>query len=120
MMMILAFPQAGAEKRSSYIEPMIEIRFKSDQKVRPLLRSAIALLSLRSDECLICIFRKRGCVQGERRARHDKLRERLYIMIMRQNGDSFQRMEINHHWLTFNSFELVSIHSFIHVSRKST
>jgi hypothetical protein len=45
---------------------MIEIRFESDEKVRPLLRSAIALLSLRSDECLICIFRKRGCVQGER------------------------------------------------------
>jgi hypothetical protein len=75
--MILAFAQAEAKKRLSYTEPMIEIRFKSDQKVRPLLRPAIALGSLRGDECLICIFRKRGCVQGERRARHDKLGERL-------------------------------------------
>ena len=56
---------------------MIEVRFKSDQKVRPLLRPAIALLSLRGNECLICVFRKRGRVQGECRARHDKLGERL-------------------------------------------
>ena len=57
---------------------MIEIRFKSDQKVRSLLRPAIDLLSLRGDERLIRIFRKRGCVQGECRARHDKLGERLF------------------------------------------
>jgi hypothetical protein len=56
---------------------MIEIRFESDQKVQPLLRPAIAFRSLRGDECLICIFRERGCVQGERRARHDKFGERL-------------------------------------------
>lgn len=99
---------------------MIEIRFKSDEKVRPLLRSAIALLSLCSDECLICIFRKRGCVQSERRARYDKLGERLFTInpwaANSQNGNFFRQND----WLTFNSFELVSIHSFMHVSRKST
>jgi hypothetical protein len=67
----------GNKKRSSYTEPMIKIRFKPDQKVRPLLRPAIALRSLRGDECLIRIFRKRGCVQRECRARNDKLGERL-------------------------------------------
>jgi hypothetical protein len=105
---------------------MIEIRFKSDQKVRPLLRPSIAPRSLRGDECLICILRKRGCVQGERRARHDKLGERL-LYAMR--GLTCQNRFASHHkWgeiknyggFTFNSFELVSIHSFMHVSRKST
>ena len=60
---------------------MIEIRFKSGQKVRPLLRPTIALLSLRGDESLIRIFRKRRCVQRERRARHDELGERLLCCV---------------------------------------
>src|SRR6267154_3009328 len=81
MVMKLAFSQAEAKKRSSYTEPMIKIRFKSDQKVRPLLRPAIALRSLRGDKCLICILRKRSCVQGECRARHDKLGERLLLFL---------------------------------------
>jgi len=67
------------KKMSSYIEPVIEIRFKSDQKIRPLLRPGIALCSLYGDECLVCIFRKRGRVQGECRARHDKFGERLLL-----------------------------------------
>jgi hypothetical protein len=69
---------------------MIEIRFKSDQKVRPLLRPGIALRSLRRDECLIRIFRKRGRVQGECRARHDKLGERLLSL----RGQPSQKIRI--------------------------
>ena len=56
---------------------MIEIRFKSDQKVRPFLRSAITLWSLGCEESLVCIFRKGGRIQSERRASHNKLGERL-------------------------------------------
>ena len=117
------------QKRSSYTEPMIEVRFKSDQKVRPLLRPAIALRSLRGDKCLICIFRKRGRVQRECRARHDKLGERLFLYItwltsqkwffssqIEGGGDKIKSWILH----TFNSFELVSMHSFMHVSRKST
>jgi hypothetical protein len=80
----------GKKIRSSYTEPMIEIRFKSDQKVRPLLRPGIALRSLRRDERLIRIFRKRGRVQGECRARHDKLGERLLSL----RGQPSQKIRI--------------------------
>lgn len=95
---------------------MIEIRFKSDQDVRPLLRSTIALRSLRGNECLIRIFREGSRVQGKRRARHDELRERLFCAVRKSEQMPSQRKV----WHTFNSFELVSIHSFMHVSRKST
>jgi len=98
-MMILAFSQAEAKKKKkrSYIEPMIEIRFKSGQKVRPLFRPAIALHSLCGDERLICIFRKRGCVQGECGARHNKLGERLLSCVTNtQRTDFFTQTEINH------------------------
>ena len=77
---------------------MIEIRFKSDQKVRPLLRPAIAPWSLRGDERLIRIFRKRGRVQGECRARYDKLGERLLCVANSQIWISFT-MEIKNHGL---------------------
>jgi hypothetical protein len=45
---------------------MIKIRFESDQKVRPLLRSTVAFRGFRGNESLVCIFRKGGCVQSER------------------------------------------------------
>ena len=83
---------------------MIEIRFKSDQKVRPLLRPAIALGSLHGDECLVCIFRKRGCVQGERRARNDKLGEGL-LCIARLTS---QKMDFLH-----KKGELMALHSTV-------
>jgi hypothetical protein len=56
---------------------MIEIRFESDQKVRPFFRSTVTLRSLRSKKCLVRIFRKGGRVQSERRACYDKLGECL-------------------------------------------
>jgi len=56
---------------------MIEIRFKSDQKVRPFLRTTITLWSLSSEERLVCIFREGGRIQGERRACHNELGERV-------------------------------------------
>jgi hypothetical protein len=58
---------------------MIEVRLEPDQKVRSLLCSTVAFLSLRGEECLIRISRKGGRVQRERRACHDEFGEGLLI-----------------------------------------
>ena|SRR6267142_197836 len=100
---------------------MIEIRFESDQKVGPLLRSSIAFRGLRSNERLIRIFGKGECVQSERRACHNELGECLYRAVdVRERISCFFPPINGNSWRTFNSFELVSMHSFMHVSRKST
>jgi len=54
---------------------MIEVRLEPDQKVRSLLCSTVAFLSLRGEECLIRISREGGRVQRERRACHDEFGE---------------------------------------------
>jgi hypothetical protein len=95
---------------------MIEVRLEPDQKVRSLLCSTVAFLSLRGEERLIRISRKGGRVQRERRACHDEFGEGLLIEM---RGD-YLRMGGGGALRTFNSFELVSMHSFMHVSRKST
>jgi hypothetical protein len=75
----LSFQEALKQEGGPYLEPVIEICFKSNQKVRALLRSNVTLWCLRSNEGLVRIFRKRGCVQGERRARHNQLGESLVM-----------------------------------------
>lgn len=95
---------------------MVEICFKSNQKVGAFLRPDVTLWCLRSNKGLVRIFRKRGCIQGERRARHNELRESLVMV----DVSAWTKQELHPRRLTFNSFELVSMHSFMHVSKKST
>ena len=66
-----------SSKKGLYLEPVVEIRFKSNQKVRALLRPNVTLWCLHSNESLVRIFRKRGCVQGERGACYNELGESL-------------------------------------------
>ena len=44
---------------------MIEIRFESDQKVRPLLRPDITFMGLCRREGFISVFRERDSIQGK-------------------------------------------------------
>ena len=59
---------------------MVEIRFKSNQKVGAFLSPNVTFWCLRSNEGFVRIFRKRGCVQGERRARYNKLGKSLIMV----------------------------------------
>jgi len=62
---------------------MIEIRFESDQKVRPLLRPGITFWGLCRSERFISIFREGGRVQGKGRACHDEFGECLFVRSQR-------------------------------------
>lgn len=73
------FSFAEEQRRGLYLEPMVEICFESDQKVGAFLRPNVAFWCLRGNEGFIRIFRKRGCVQGERGARHNELGKSLVI-----------------------------------------
>ena len=113
------FQEALEQEGGLYLKPVIKICFKSNQKVRALLRSNVALWCLRSNEGLVRVFRERGCIQGERRACHNQLGESL---VMNPGGCKRvnESKSCTPRQLTFNSFELVSMHSFMHVSKKST